>query len=124
MTGPDMTTEEFLDMADKTRAQLAEENEELRARVAELEDVNTQLTTRPAPVLPSWGLSEGTRLDILEAQNRIRHEVRLTAVEITEPFTGKLIRVTEDNAVLLDGDESEDVTPEPVAPEPADPDQV
>lgn len=111
-------------MAEKTRAQLAEENEVLRARVAELEDVNQQLNTRPTPVLPSWGLSEGTRLDILEAQNRIRHEVRLTAVEITEPFTGKLIRVTEDSAELLNGDESEDVTPEPVTPEPANPDQV
>ena len=43
-------------MAEKTRAQLAEENEALRARVAELEDVNQQLNTRPTPVLPSWGL--------------------------------------------------------------------
>lgn len=106
-------------MADKTRAQLAEENEELRARLAELE----QATERKAPVLPSWGLSEGTRLDILEAQNRIRHEVRLTAVELTEPFTGKRIRVTEGSAELLDGNESEDVTPEPVAPEPTVQDQ-
>lgn len=114
-------------MADKTRAQLAEENETLRARVAELEDVNAALSARPAPVLPSFGLSEGTRLDILEAQNRIRHEVRLTAVEITEPFTGKLIRVTEESAELIsDDDEAEDleVSPEtvttgvPVTPSP------
>lgn len=107
-------------MVDKTRAQLAEENEALKARVAELEAGApvTADTARPAPVLPSWGLSEGTRLDILEAQNRLAHDRKITAMEITEPFTGKIIRVTADSAELIHGDdEAEDVTPEMTAPE-------
>lgn len=104
----------------RTRAQLAEENEALRARVEELEANGPTPATRPVPVLPSWGLSEGTRLDILEAQNRLSHDHKVKAMEIVEPFTGKTIRVTADSAELITGeDESEDVTPESVTPEPA-----
>lgn len=106
-------------MVDKTRAQLVEENDELRARIEELESGATMV--RPTPVLPSWGLSEGTRLDILEAQNRISHDAKLKALEIMEPFTGKVIRVTADGAELITGDEAEDVTPEPATPEPTNP---
>lgn len=107
-------------MVDKTRAQLAEENDELRARVAELE-ANPTATSRPAPVLPSYGLSEGTRLDILEAQNRLAHDRKITAMEIVEPFTGKTIRVTADDYELISNDETADAADEPA---PATPDQA
>jgi hypothetical protein len=113
-----MTAEEFLNMAEKTRAQLAEENDQLRERINELES-GPAPTGRPRPLLPSFTLSEGTRLDILEAQNRITHEPRVKAMEITEPFTGRVIRVTADSAEMLD-DDGEPVTTEPVAVEPSD----
>lgn len=104
-------------MAEKTRAQLAQENEELRALVAELEAGNPTPNTRPAPILPSWGLSEGTRLDILEAQNRLTHDRKVTEMVIMEPFTGKRIRVTADSYELLDTDEPADEAPEAPADE-------
>jgi hypothetical protein len=107
-------------MAEKTRAQLTEENDVLRARIAELE-ANPTATSRPAPVLPSFGLSEGTRLDILEAQNKLTHDRKVTAMEITEPFTGKVIRVTAERAELLSGDDTDNEDVTPAAPEPTDP---
>jgi hypothetical protein len=118
MTSHDMTAEEFLDMADKTRAQLAEENAELRRELDDLRAGGTA-ATRPAPVLPSFGLSEGTRLDILEAQNRLTHDRKVTAMELVEPFTGRRIRVTADDYDVIEpADEPAD---EPAAPEqPAD----
>lgn len=107
-------------MADKTRADLAAENAELRARIDELEAATP--SGRPAPLLPTYGMSEGTRLDILEAQTSIQQNAKLKAVEITEPFAGRVIRVTADGAVMLDpeGDSDElDVrdyeTPPPAA---------
>ena len=108
-------------MADKTRAQLAQENEELRAQLAELQ-ANPTAVTRPVPVMPTFGLSEGTRLDILEAQHKLAHDRKVTAMEITEPFTGKVIRVTAAGAELIHGDdEAEDITPEGATTEPPGP---
>lgn len=107
-------------MADKTRAQLAEENEELRARVAELES-GIGAATRPAPVLPSYGLSEGTRLDILEAQNKLSHDRKVTEMVIMEPFTGRRIRVTMDSYELLDDEAPADEAPAAPADENTQP---
>lgn len=91
-------------MAEKTRAQLAQENEELRAQLAELQ-ANPSAAVRPSPVLPSFGLSEGTRLDILEAQNKLTHDRKVTEMVIMEPFTGRRVRVTMDSYEVLDEDE-------------------
>lgn len=94
-------------MADKTRAQLAQENEELRAQLAELQ-ANPAAPVRPVPVLPSFGLSEGTRLDILEAQNKLAHDRKVTEMVLVEPFTGRRIRVTMDSYEVVDPDEDTD----------------
>lgn len=107
-------------MADKTRAQLAEENEDLRRQLAELQS-GTGTVTRPAPVLPSFGLSEGTRLDILEAQNKLAHDPKVTAMELVEPFTGRRIRVTEDDYEVVEPADEPLMEPivEPAPIEPA-----
>jgi len=60
-----------------TNAQLTEENERLRARVAELETAAGRPAGRPVPAQPSFGLSEGERQDI---------EMHGSAVS---PFDGK-----------------------------------
>lgn len=105
-------------MAEKTRAQLAEENEELRTQLADLQ-ANLTAASRPVPMLPSYGLSEGTRLDILEAQQKIQQNARIKAVELVEPFTGRVIHVTADHYTLPDEttetDPEVDLTPTPDA---------
>lgn len=108
-------------MADKTRAQLAEENEDLKRQLAELQS-GTGPTVRPAPVLPSFGLSEGTRLDILEAQRKLERDLKVNALELVEPFTGRRIRVTEDDYEVLEPDD-EPLSEPIVEPAPIDPAQ-
>lgn len=103
-------------MAEKTRAQLAEENEELRTQLADLQ-ANLTAASRPVPMLPSYGLSEGTRLDILEAQQKIQQNARIKSVELVEPFTGRVIYVTADHYEMQD--EMAEPTPEAeLAPNP------
>jgi hypothetical protein len=84
---------------------LREENDDLRARLDELQAAGAPATA-PAPVLPSFGMSEGTRQEIIAAQTRLAAEPRLDEVVVVEPFTGKSITVTEstdvDNARLDD----------------------
>lgn len=99
-------------MPEKTRAQLAEENEELRARVAELEAGASTASRSTRPVLPSFGLSEGTRLDVLEAQNSIRNSPTLNKVELVEPFTGKTLTVTADDVTMTEAEDQPDQLPE------------
>jgi hypothetical protein len=96
-------------MSDKTKAQLEAENAELRRLLAEAEaDRPTGAgVERPRPVMPSFGLSEGTRLDILEAQAAINAHPRLTEIMLAEPFTGKRIKVTANGAELEGADELE-----------------
>jgi hypothetical protein len=101
----------------KTRAQLAEENATLRARVAELEAETPTPGSARRPMMPSFGLSEGTRLDILEAQNTIRTHPRLTEVRLVEPFTGATIIVTEDGHQVDEGLDA--TTPEAPVTDPA-----
>lgn len=93
-------------MAEKTKAQLEVENAELRRLLAEATPAPGAGVARPRPVLPSFGLSEGTRIDILEAQNAILTHPRLNEIILAEPFTGKRIKVTADGAEL-EGDEGE-----------------
>lgn len=90
-------------MTEKTKAQLEQENAELRALLADLEAAPAAgATTRPAPQLPSFGLSEGTRNDIEQAQNEIARNPRLEEVRMAEPFTGRVITVTEDGHEVAD----------------------
>lgn len=74
---------------------LREENDGLRARVEELE-AGAAPAAPPVPALPSFGMSEGTRQEIIAAQTRLASEPRLSEVVVVEPFTGKPITVTED----------------------------
>jgi len=81
-----------------TNAQLTEENAALRARIAELEAGNGGATARPpVPQAPSFGMSEGTRMDIELAKATINADPAVNQVTITEPGTGKAIVVTAEN---------------------------
>lgn len=57
-------------------AELREENERLRAHLA---DAQKGQVTRPAPTAPSFGMSEGTRTDLEQVE------------KTTDPFTGKTV---------------------------------
>jgi hypothetical protein len=91
-------------MAEKTKADLEFENSELRARVEELEQqAGSPTVAAPRrPELPSFGMSEGTRNDIEQAQNEIARNPRLDVITMNEPFTGRTITVTEDGHDIAD----------------------
>jgi hypothetical protein len=82
-----------------TNAQLQAEVDRLTAENARLRDAAAQSSSvaRPAPTAPSFGMSEGTRQEIEMAKDRIDAEPRLNEVIVTDPFTGKAIRVTPDD---------------------------
>lgn len=75
----------------QTNAELKAENQELRDRVAALE---SGTATRPAPARPSFGMSEGTRLEIVEAQRRVATTDGLDEVILRDPFDSSDITVT------------------------------
>lgn len=83
------------DEIEAENAQLKVENERLRAELADARaNVKPVPNTRPQPQEPSFGLSEGERLDREEAQRRVdRGEV--TKVTVTSPFTGKPTEITK-----------------------------
>lgn len=108
-----------------TNAELAAENaaltEELSATREELDairDRNAELETmhspsvppaarRPVPVLPSFGISEGVRQDILQQRNELAARnrgpgPRTENVRVVEPTTGRVIIVTEDTEYFED----------------------
>lgn len=90
-------------MAEKTKAELEQENAELRERVAELEQAGAPAAAGPRrPQLPSFGMSEGTRNDIEQAQNEIARNPRLDEIVMAEPFTGRAITITEDSHEIAD----------------------
>jgi len=90
-------------MADKTKADLEAELTEAYARIDELERTGAGTAAAvPRPQLPSFGMSEGTRNDIEQAQNEIARNPRLEEVRMAEPFTGRTITVTEDSHELAD----------------------
>lgn len=81
-------------------------NAELQAEVERLQAENTRLreqvqagpsVRRPAPVKPSFGMSEGTRADLEVAAQRVESgEVK--EVVVTDPFTSDTTKVTKANA--------------------------
>lgn len=96
-------------MAEPTKAELLTENEQLRARIEELEHGQAGTpggTQRPVPVLPSFTLSQGTVNDILRARDELKANPRQEARVVVEPFTGRAIHVTKD-AVQWDGGDGE-----------------
>jgi hypothetical protein len=100
-------------MAEKTKADLQIELDAALAQLEELE--HGAAPSRPRPLMPSFGLSEGTRLDILEVQNEIARNPKLSKVEMTEPFTGRVIVVTADS---YDVSTLEETASDPEAPNP------
>jgi hypothetical protein len=64
-----------------TKEELEQENARLRARIEELEEGRA---SRPLPVEPSFGMSEGERQDLA-----------LTG-KSTSPFTGKVTETASD----------------------------
>lgn len=89
-------------MAEKTKADLEQENAELRARVAELLEQTHAPAAPRRPELPSFGMSEGTRNDIEQTQLEVARNPRITKATINEPFTGRPITVTEDTYQIAD----------------------
>lgn len=84
-------------MAEKTKAELEQENADLRAYIADLEaGMPAAVTTaQAAPVLPSFGMSEGTRNDIEQAQHEIARNPKVDEIVFSEPFAGHTVTVTE-----------------------------
>ncbi|HEX6579211.1 MAG TPA: hypothetical protein VF082_12675 [Jiangellaceae bacterium] len=83
-----------VDDAELTR--LREENARLREELAEArENAKAVPNTRPQPVEPSFGLSEGERAD-LEALDQRREAGEKVPDTITSPFTGRQRGVDED----------------------------
>jgi hypothetical protein len=98
-------------MAEPTKAELLTENEQLRARIDELEHeqgVTSGTTRRPVPTLPSFTLSQGTVNDILRARDELAANPRQEARVVVEPFTGRAIHVTKD-VVRWDGGDGEEL---------------
>jgi hypothetical protein len=70
-------------------ARLREENEQLREELAEAQaNAKPVANTKPVPVEPSFGLSEGERNDLEQLRAR-RDGGERVKVETTSPFTGK-----------------------------------
>jgi uncharacterized coiled-coil protein SlyX len=96
------TNAELQAEVDRLNAQLEATQDELAEARAAAPPADSQPAERPRLVLPSFGLSEGTRLDLLEAQVAVQSHPRLTEIVITEPFAGHRIRVTADGPVRED----------------------
>lgn len=88
-----------------TKDELEAENARLRAELDQVRQGSSEgvPVVRPAPTLPTFGMSEGTRQELEQAHKRAQDTGK--SVIVVEPFTGAKLQIDPDGAVCNVGED-------------------